>query len=38
MGFFRTLDRPGLTLLTCRTLSADDEGADCGVVLALGFF
>lgn len=36
MGFFRTLDRPGQTLLTCRTLSADGEGADCEVVLALG--
>ena len=33
---FRTLDRPGQTLLTCRTLSADGEGADCEVVLALG--
>lgn len=38
MGFFRTLDRPGQTLLTCRTLSADGEGADCEVVLALGIF
>ena len=38
MGFFRTLDRPGQTLLTCRTLSADGEGAECGVILALGIF
>lgn len=38
MGFFQTHDRPGQTLLTCRTLSADGEGTDCGVVLALGIF
>lgn len=31
MGFFQTHDRPGQTLLTCRTLSADGEGLIVGL-------